>query len=350
MATGLATRCSACGTVFRVVPDQLRVSEGWVRCGRCSQVFNAVEALLDLETGAARRLPEGALPTRAPPPPPPREPVYDEYRVDDRRYEPPAPPPYQAPSYQAPRPPAAARPAPAPQQAFDDNAAGAEMPVVDESASRFFVGAAQEQRERPDIEIGISDLDPRADPDDRPSEQFSPEKSAAAKPAFVRQAERAAVWRSRPVRALLWLLLLGGLLGLAAQVLIEYRDLAAARYASLRPLLQTACEWLDCQLGAARSINELTVESSGLVRVEKSSVYRLSVALKNRAPIEVALPALELALTDAQGQLVARRVLNAAELGVTQATLAAGRELALQATLQAATAPVAGYTIELFYP
>jgi len=64
----------------------------------------------------------------------------------------------------------------------------------------------------------------------------------------------------------------------------------------------------------------------------------------------VALPALELALTDAQGQLVARRVLNTAELGVNQATLAAGRELTLQATLQAATAPVAGYTIELFYP
>jgi ribosomal protein L11 methyltransferase len=33
----LATRCSACGTVFRVVQDQLRVSEGWVRCGRCAR-------------------------------------------------------------------------------------------------------------------------------------------------------------------------------------------------------------------------------------------------------------------------------------------------------------------------
>lgn len=342
MATGLATRCSACGTVFRVVPDQLRVSEGWVRCGRCSQVFNALEALLDLETGAAHRLPEGAVPPRAPAPPPPpaaREPVYDEYRVDDRRARPPAPPPYQPP-----RP--APRAAPAAPPHFDSTA-GPDMPVVDESASRFFIGAAQEQR--PDIEVGASDLDPRADPDDRPSEQFAPEK-ATDKPAFVRQAERAAVWRSRPVRALLWLLLVGGALGLAGQVLIEYRDLAAARHASLRPLLQAACGWFDCQVGAARSIEELTVESSGLVRVEKSSVYRLSVALKNRAPIEVALPALELALTDAQGQLVARRVLNAAELGVTQNTLAAGREVQLQATLQAATAPVAGYTIELFYP
>jgi hypothetical protein len=77
------------------------------------------------------------------------------------------------------------------------------------------------------------------------------------------------------------------------------------------------------------------------------------VALSNRAGIEVALPALDLALTDSQGRLIARRVLFAADLGAAQATLGAGRELALQATLQAelpATEPVAGYTIELFYP
>ena len=41
----LVTRCPACGTVFRVVQDQLKVSEGWVRCGRCSEVFNAVDGL-----------------------------------------------------------------------------------------------------------------------------------------------------------------------------------------------------------------------------------------------------------------------------------------------------------------
>ncbi len=44
----LATRCTSCGTVFRVVQDQLKVSEGWVRCGRCQQVFNELEALFDL--------------------------------------------------------------------------------------------------------------------------------------------------------------------------------------------------------------------------------------------------------------------------------------------------------------
>ena len=41
----LATRCPSCQTLFKVVPDQLRVSEGWVRCGRCAEVFNAAQHL-----------------------------------------------------------------------------------------------------------------------------------------------------------------------------------------------------------------------------------------------------------------------------------------------------------------
>ena len=48
----LATRCTSCGTIFRVVQDQLKVSEGWVRCGRCEQTFNALEGLFDLEREA----------------------------------------------------------------------------------------------------------------------------------------------------------------------------------------------------------------------------------------------------------------------------------------------------------
>src|SRR4051812_33647636 len=46
----LITRCPACGTMFKVVPDQLRISEGWVRCGHCSDVFDA----------SAHLMPEGA--------------------------------------------------------------------------------------------------------------------------------------------------------------------------------------------------------------------------------------------------------------------------------------------------
>jgi hypothetical protein len=90
--------------------------------------------------------------------------------------------------------------------------------------------------------------------------------------------------------------------------------------------------------------------------VERSSLYKLQVSLRNRAGIDVAVPALDVTLTDGQGRLIARKVLRLSELGVAQATIPAGRELAVQATLQAAAGgetgaqPIAGYTIELFYP
>ena len=69
MSAPLATRCPACSTVFRVVPDQLRVSEGWVRCGRCAEVFDATESLVDLDTGAPRRWNGEKLRRAAPVPP-----------------------------------------------------------------------------------------------------------------------------------------------------------------------------------------------------------------------------------------------------------------------------------------
>jgi Protein of unknown function (DUF3426) len=175
-----------------------------------------------------------------------------------------------------------------------------------------------------------------------------------AKPSFVANAERAERWRRPWVRALLALVLLAGLGGLAGQVAIEYRDLVAARWPALRPLLAAACEPLGCNVGPARVIENLAVESSGLVRVERSALYRLQVGLRNKSEIDVALPALDLTLTDTQGRLVARKVLRLPELGVTQATLAAGRELPIAATLQAqgeaAGTVIAGYTIDLFYP
>ncbi len=69
----LATRCTSCATAFRVVQDQLKVSEGWVRCGRCDAVFNALEGLFDLGRDAPADWEEEAtdpIVARLAPPPP----------------------------------------------------------------------------------------------------------------------------------------------------------------------------------------------------------------------------------------------------------------------------------------
>ncbi len=41
----LTTVCVSCGTEFRVTPEQLKLREGRVRCGRCDTVFNALATL-----------------------------------------------------------------------------------------------------------------------------------------------------------------------------------------------------------------------------------------------------------------------------------------------------------------
>ena len=65
----LVTRCPACTTTFKVVRDQLRISDGWVRCGRCSHVFDASLDLRELSDAEAA---PGAV--AAPPPEPEPEP------------------------------------------------------------------------------------------------------------------------------------------------------------------------------------------------------------------------------------------------------------------------------------
>jgi predicted Zn finger-like uncharacterized protein len=330
-STTLATRCPACQTVFRVVPDQLRVSQGWVRCGRCAEVFNATLSLVDIETGAPRQAAEVLSP-------------------GDLGIEVVAA--HEEPAWAQPRAAEAEAEAQALHEAEPDpstapvEGAGAGPQTAD--------AAAQAERIEPPFDApGASGADAAVAPETTGG--AAPEDTAATlpieAPSFVRQAERAARWRQPRVRAALAVLGTLAVVTLLGQVLHEYRDLAAARFPAIRPGLESTCAVLGCRVEPARAINSLAVESSGLVRIERSSIYRLQVALRNRAGIEVALPFLDLSFTDSQGRLIARKVLQPSELGSSLNTLGAGRELALQTTLQAgAGEPISGYTIELFYP
>ncbi len=196
--------------------------------------------------------------------------------------------------------------------------------------------------------------------DDRPGGLHSATTPEAVdQPSFLRDAERARRWRQPRVRAALLAAALAASALLALQVLVTYRDLAAARLPALRPLLQGSCALLGCTVGPALAINSLVVESSGLVRSDKPNHYRLQVALRNRAGIAVALPAIDVTLTDTQGTVISRKVLLPTDMGSTIDSLPAGQSLTLQATLQnlaqgsggeAGISAIAGYTVEVFYP
>lgn len=101
----LATRCTTCGTIFRVVQDQLRVSEGWVRCGRCAEVFDAREQLFDLERDSPPPWPPTSTADPVAPAPvvhrPAPEPPYQPYQG---QFQPSQPAPLPEPPRPAPAP------------------------------------------------------------------------------------------------------------------------------------------------------------------------------------------------------------------------------------------------------
>jgi predicted Zn finger-like uncharacterized protein len=93
------TVCPKCALTLVVTAADLRVAQGYVRCGRCSSVFNALAQLSDERAAAAAA-------SRAPPPgPPPDGPA--EPQATKSMQAPPAPQSSQVPA--APPSPAASR-------------------------------------------------------------------------------------------------------------------------------------------------------------------------------------------------------------------------------------------------
>jgi predicted Zn finger-like uncharacterized protein len=334
----LATRCSACGTMFRVVQDQLRVSEGWVRCGRCDAVFNALDALVDLDTPSPGAGEPAAAPSLARAAAPP-----------GRRPEP-EPEPEQEPRY-------VPDPDPGPDrrvEPFLEGRVGTLPPP----------GGAWDEPEAvaPDRAMrGAERLDPPAPPapaaEHRPVAtareplDARPTAGATAAPGFVRRAERDARWQSPAMRAAL-LGCAGMLLALLAlQAVYHFRDAIAARSPAAAEWLHSACERWDCRIEAPRRIADVTLEGSSLSRLpDQAEAVKLSMNLRNRGSTALGLPAVELTLTDIQGQLIARRVLLPADLRVDPPVIAAGSELPVEVVLGASGRAINGYTVELFYP
>ncbi len=336
----LATRCTACGTVFRVVQDQLKVSEGWVRCGRCNDVFNALDGLFDLE--------------RDPPPdrgaPKVGEPVViaagrargHDVDIDIDVEEPVSHPDLELPMGEETGLPAMMSPHDSGQQStpagrvserdrleFPDAQFDSDMPADDIIQLRS-----------PAVELESTSVAARN----------SQAAAFAEAPEFVRHAQRRERWRSPAMRMLQGsaLLLLVAALGL--QIVHHYRNAIAARWPVTDAVLTTWCGLVGCTLEAPSRIEDIAVESTALTRASGPDAFNLAVMLHNRGGLSVAFPSVDLTLTDANGQLIARRMLSPHEFRAASAMIKPGADSALQVTLVAGGARVTGYTVEVFYP
>jgi len=171
--------------------------------------------------------------------------------------------------------------------------------------------------------------------------------------SFLRDSTNRPLWRKPLMRATLILLGLALLLSLSGQIVFHERDRIAAARPELKSLLLAFCGVLNCTLSPLRKIEVITIDSSSFIKLQEDA-YRLNFTLKNTATTALALPAIELTLTDSLDQPLVRRVFLAPELGVKSETLAAGIEwsasLAVAVTSTVLPRPVAGYRLFIFYP
>lgn len=313
----LITRCPACRTMFKVVPDQLRISEGWVRCGQCEEIFDAQSNLQELASQAESAPPaafQGELAAAMA---------------------------TETPQAQAPDEGRGRRGAPSAERIEPHLEAAAGDTILLPEGSAYGVDETRPL---------LADEVPTPAPEPAASTRVEP---SAPELSFMRQTRPSSRWHRPLVRATLLVLSLLLVLGLALQLLVQERDLVAARHPELRPLVEEVCLLAGCEVRPLRQIDALVIDSSAFSKI-KGDLYRLSLTLKNNAPFDLAMPAVELALTDTLDHALIRRVLQPEDLGVQEAVIRAGGET--QATLLLTVKTngngerVAGYRLLAFYP
>ena len=442
------TRCPFCATTFKVVADQLRISDGWVRCGQCKEVFDASEHLIlgehepllpelplhDLRApiqpaartpdsvhvwGSARAAMAPAASEELPPLPdaanqpeqssaagaesePPgssvpallvAEPMDGDGDAGADGYngvstvaghnqgltplsfllkrealpEPQAsvgPSQQEMPGYEPPGAPHGA--STWPQDAVDDSQ------VEPEAAVQAAVHASPQEQALVSAEAsdesaaqsalqGLELLQPEPIPAEEaaliPAEALvdvaqAEAAAAPAEPGFVTAARRSVFWRRPLVRGVLAFMGLCLMLALGMQMALQERDVIAARVPAARALMEQFCRSLQCTLQPPRRIDAVVIDSSSFLKARHdAAAYQLQMGIKNTSTLTVAMPALELTLTDAQDQTLLRRVLLRDELGAP-AQLAPGATWSGAVPMQVMqdASRVAGYRLLAFYP
>lgn len=348
--------------MFKVVPDQLRVSEGWVRCGQCDEVFDAnahlqTPASTLAVASASAPSPDGVTDADASNAEGGASGDYDWGQVAGVY---PDPASKNSPTSEAsaaanvaadPEPdPVAADPAP--ETPHDDSRALglAEEDPLDATPAPdpFLEKSPQELSAFLDPVPTGSDLSrDAATPLDVDQAAHAPAPSFLARePVVSRRVSR--VWSAFMALACIVLSL-----ALGVQYLLHERDRIVVKQPALAPLVVALCGAVGCRVEAFRDIDSLVIDSSSFAKANAQS-YKLQFTLKNVGNVTVATPALELTLTDTQDHTVVRRVVRANEFGNRQRTLGPGDEvtttLPIQVKLANGSEKIAGYRLLAFYP
>lgn len=325
----MTTQCPACGTKFRVTPQQLQTQRGRVRCGRCATVFDGFRSLASE---------------------PERSALDDQLAsVDARQIE----LALQAPSDVPPVAPDSFVPAETPASTVQDASlqpsdagADAKLPTAE---------ALSTVSER----AGVATEPP---PSPRVVEPPPLAESAAADKTFSSATAVSAVLNKESEddesppprrRTLLAASVALMFIALVAQAVYALRGDIAAHFPETRPYLHKACETLGCIVALPQRPRSISIEASDLQAVDPANpgVIALTATLRNQASTVLGFPALDVVLTNARDHTVARRIYRPSEyLSAGQdlrAGIAANAEMTIRLTIDSGDLGAAGFRLDL---
>lgn len=282
------TRCTACGVTYTVVSDQLKVAQGWLRCGQCQHAFDSTGLVLKWVPEACNPEPTWAT-----------EKTAERLDIDDLLMQ------------------------------EDRSAPQSAVTAFEEALSNFKAQPLTSTPTAPPAEVfGMplgALLTPNAVPEDQPAVLTPP--SPFGWPMVV-------VWSL--------------LLALALQWIWAGRYPLMAVEPSLAKPFESVCRLLGCEMVPPAVPEGVVIENSSMT--PRDGGLALLWSVRNVTPQTVEMPALELTWLDAQDKTLVRRVLQPTEQNAPSA-LAPGQVWSGQLLLLPTEGlqPL-GYRLAIFYP
>lgn len=346
----LATRCPNCHALFRVAADQLKLRGGLVRCGACRHVFDA--------TGTLSYVDDSTLSTPAHATAPAVGAVIAAIRkAESAAGESLAPPP--------PAPAAAPRAAELPtgQLSLAGTPPGEAAFVAADASAEELLPAAGPSAEAE--EVGDFSVAPAGGAEQEHGGAEAPAAGAAvegvahpaeepATPEFLREADGRKNRRRAVLLGVGTLLLTAVLL---AQLAAAFRSEILVRFPQARPALTGLCKVFRCTVGWPARGELLAVVGSELQALPGTSAFELTATVRNRGSMTLALPAIELTLSDTLNRTVARKVFSPLDYLAGDsdpqarllAGLEAGADLTVRIAFEARGVNAAGFVVYPFY-
>lgn len=309
----LITCCPACQTMFKVSGDDLRVSDGWVRCGNCDGVF---DASAHLQVMPAAQEDSAAAPTAG-------EPVAD--LPDAVASTPPVPAVQTSASSQTAAFPVAERPS------LFRAATSGDGTVFDASSGNIDVDAAADA-------MGAAPT--MAATRFEPSPATLRREDRSAPPSFTDepvtflgdQAPARSRWR-----------LVAWLLGLAVLVLAllgwarHERQALVQRVPALLTAMDALCGFSGCEVKAPRLLEMIAIEDASMQEVAPSE-YKIQLLLKNQGHGAVEPPSLKVTLTGLQGEVLASHIASPSQFAAGVTRIASNAPLSVTFNFSVASA------------